>query len=433
MKKSDSDQHFLATASILRQPPSTFNVNNEHTESNTPPRRIRLPLIIIVFFSLVLPLSHPSQAAPVTQDENNQAQLRYQIQVLQQDLANKETSRSEAADVLKESESAISNIKRKLAKLAQKEDEIRNNLHQLKIRSKQVNLNISDTREHVGRLLYQQYVNGTQVQVKLLFNQQNVNQISQKLYYLQVISQERSKHIADLNAQLEELEILTDITLEKQQEIVVIQIEQSRQKEQLEQEKDQRNHLLAEIIDQIKAQQHQISKLKRDEERLATLANQINKLVTSKKTSPSLFNKKLPDASHQGQPFKSLKGQLNLPVLGELINRFGSHRSGKYIIWKGLFIRSPSGNEIKAIAAGQVVFSDWLRGFGNLIIIDHGDSYLSLYGYNETIYQQVGEIVRGGDTIATVGNSGGNLDYGLYFELRHKSTPFDPLTWIKVE
>ena len=163
------------------------------------------------------------------------------------------------------------------------------------------------------------------------------------------------------------------------------------------------------------------------------MTKEINELVTYQNSPRSLYNNKLPDASIQGRLFASLKGDLNLPVRGELVSRFGSPRSGKNITWKGLFIRSPNGKAVKAIASGRIVFADWFRGFGNLMIIDHGNSYMSLYGNNEAIYKQVGEVIRSGDTIATVGSSGGNLDSGLYFELRYKGKPFDPLSWVKIE
>ena len=101
-------------------------------------------------------------------------------------------------------------------------------------------------------------------------------------------------------------------------------------------------------------------------------------------------------------------------------------------MWKGLFIASPAGQDVKAIAAGRVVFADWLRGFGNLLIIDHGDGYMSLYGNNESLYKQVGDTARGGETIAAVGNSGGNMDSGLYFEIRHQGVAFDPLGWVSL-
>ncbi len=388
---------------------------------------------LVLFLILVLSALFPLHAATEPHNEDNLIKLRHRIQELQQNLTNKEIFKQEAADVLQKSESAISNIKRKLAQLAKEKKETNQKIKQLETRSKQVTLHIKKTQQKIGKLLYQQYLNGPQDNLKLLFNHQDSNHIARNLYYFQQLSNDRSKHIDKLQIQLEELEILTQIALKKQQEIFVIQAEQVKQKKQLKQENNQRNNLLLQITEQIKTQQQQVGKLKRDENRLSTLAKQINNLVTDKNIFTAKINNKLPDASNQGQPFTALKGQLNLPVRGELVNHFGSHRSGKNITWKGLFIRAPSGGNVKAIAAGQVVFSDWLRGFGNLMIIDHGSGYISLYGYNETIYQQVGEVVQGGDTIASVGNSGGNLDFGLYFELRHKSKPLDPLTWIKIE
>jgi len=113
------------------------------------------------------------------------------------------------------------------------------------------------------------------------------------------------------------------------------------------------------------------------------------------------------------------------------MNRFGAPREGGGLSWKGLFIRSAQGTAVKAIAAGQVVFADWLRGFGNLVIVDHGEGYMSLYSNNESLYKQVGERVQPGDAIATVGNSGGQPDTGLYFEMRHQSRPVNPLLWVK--
>ena len=122
---------------------------------------------------------------------------------------------------------------------------------------------------------------------------------------------------------------------------------------------------------------------------------------------------------------------MHLPVIGELINRFGTQREDSGALWKGLFIKAKTGQPVKAVASGHVVFADWLRGFGNLIIVSHDDSFMSLYGNNESLYKQVGDTVKAGDTIATVGNSGGNSEPGLYFELRYQSKPFDPLSWVR--
>ncbi|TFW18351.1 murein hydrolase activator EnvC family protein [Duganella callida] len=128
--------------------------------------------------------------------------------------------------------------------------------------------------------------------------------------------------------------------------------------------------------------------------------------------------------------FASLKGQLRAPVAGKVMAKFGTKR-GDGPSWKGVFIRAAEGTDIHAIAAGRVVFAEWLRGFGNLIIVDHGGQYMSIYGNNQSLLKRAGDIVKPGDAIASAGNSGGNEESGLYFELRHQGAPFDPSGWVK--
>ena len=136
------------------------------------------------------------------------------------------------------------------------------------------------------------------------------------------------------------------------------------------------------------------------------------------------------DDSFIGQAFQSLKGKLKLPTRGELQGRFGSPREDGGVTWRGLFIRADGGQAVKAVADGRVVFADWLRGFGNLLIVDHGGGYMSLYGNNESLLKQVGEKTLSGETVASVGSTGGALESGVYFELRHEGKPFDPMKWV---
>ena len=128
-----------------------------------------------------------------------------------------------------------------------------------------------------------------------------------------------------------------------------------------------------------------------------------------------------------------MKGQLRLPVRGELVGRYGAQRSEGTASAKGVFIRAPGGESVRAVATGRVVYVDWMRGFGNLLIVDHGDAYLSIYGNNESLLKQPGDAVTLGEAVATVGQSGGNEETGLYFELRHLGRPFDPLSWVKLK
>ena len=127
--------------------------------------------------------------------------------------------------------------------------------------------------------------------------------------------------------------------------------------------------------------------------------------------------------------FASMKGRMRAPVSGQLAAQFGAKRDGGPS-WKGVFIKAPEGAEVKAVAAGRVVFASWMRGFGNLIIVDHGSEYLSIYGSNQSLLRRVGDAVKGGDPIASAGNTGGGADSGLYFELRHRGAAFNPASWI---
>lgn len=127
--------------------------------------------------------------------------------------------------------------------------------------------------------------------------------------------------------------------------------------------------------------------------------------------------------------FAKLKGRLGAPVSGSIAARFGSRR-GDGPTWKGMFIKAPEGAEVRAVAPGRIVHAAWLRGWGNLIIIDHGGEYLSTYGNNSAMLKRVGDMVKAGEVIASAGNTGGNEESGLYFELRHRGRPFDPAGWV---
>ena len=179
----------------------------------------------------------------------------------------------------------------------------------------------------------------------------------------------------------------------------------------------------------------QIVKRKAEQERLAreeaARAAKPAKTPTQPTLAPKISTAE-PDESQSGSAFSSLKGKLRLPLRGEIVGRFGTARV-EGSTWKGVFIRAAAGQPVKAVASGRVVFADWMRGFGNLLIVDHGDAYLSIYGNNDSLLKQVGQSVKGGETVATVGNSGGNPESGLYFELRHQGQPIDPMKWASLK
>lgn len=360
--------------------------------------------------------------------------LRERIQTLQKELTDKEQIKQGITNTLQETEQAISRINHKLAQLAEQDRKANEDLGQLQSQHRKIEQEISSEQDHLAKLYTQYYLNNQKDHLQLILNQQDPNQIARNIYYYNQLSIARSNSINALLENQQKLAALTRVSFKKREEIVSIQTEYTAHHQKLIDEKNKHQAMLSQLSDQISQQQREINSLKNDEKRITDLVQEISKIVVRKDSgATAMVNSKLPSAATTRIPFISLKGQLNLPVLGKLIHRFGDQRSGNQITWKGLFIESSEGQDVKAIADGQIVFSDWFRGFGNLLIIDHGNSYMSLYGNNKMLHKQVGDIIHSGDTIATVGNSGSNPDSGLYFELRHKGKPFDPLTWVKIE
>jgi len=375
-------------------------------------------------------------AASATRAKEDLRELRGKIEALQKRLADAEESKTEATDALKVSERAISDAARSLHELEQQSREASQRLAGLRAASRENETTIRAQQSLLAKLLYQQYLGGRSEPLKLLLNRENPNQIARQIHYFGYISRARTDLIESLRGRLARLKDLAQEVEQQVTELAAIAAEQTTQKRRLEQEKRSRGQVLTKISRDIQKQKREIGTLRRDENRLSRLIEQLGKIISRtppRTPAPRLKNERLPDGTGDGTPFQALKGKLNLPVRGELANRFGSPRSDSGLMWKGLFIASKAGEEVRAIAAGRVVFADWLRGFGNLLIIDHGDSYMSLYGNNETLYKRVGDTLRGGETIATVGNTGGNADSGLYFEVRFQGKAFDPLTWVNIK
>lgn len=381
----------------------------------------RLPLL--VFCLITGSVAHASQQEEL---EN----LRLRISALQQDFEKTNESKSEAADALRESERTISTSNRKLNELAQQQNAASNALAQLQKQSRQLEKDMQDEQALLSKLLYQQYLGGKQEYLKLLLNNHDPNQVTRELQYYDYIARSRAAWLKTLRANLLKLQAVTVQARDKSQEIAALQKEELSQRHILEKDKRARLQTLDKIAKQLKQQRREMGRLQRNENRLSQLVDRLAKMLAQPRGKNQAHNEKLPDSTFDGKPFASLKGKLALPVKGDVTNRFGGTRPDSTVLWKGLFLRAAATQSVKSVAAGRVVFADWLRGFGNLLIVDHGNGYMSLYGNNEALFKQVGDTLRGGDTIASVGNSGGNEESGLYFELRHEGNPLDPMKWV---
>ncbi len=356
--------------------------------------------------------------------------LRQRISAMQRNMDKTTESKTTASDALRESERAISNVNRQIALLSEQQRIADHKLSELQSQQRQLSKNMTGQQVLLGRLLYQQYLGGQEEYAKLLLSNRDPNQVARDLEYFHYIARNRANWLNAMRANLQKIASLSNETQEQRATLKSLEAEQKAQQLDLKEKRQQRKQTLIKISQQLRGQRREILRLQQNENRLAQLVEKITQMLAQPKSTSIFSNNKLPDDRYDGKPFAQLKGKLAIPVKGDITNRFGAPRTDSTVLWKGIFVRAAEGQMVKTIAAGRVVFADWLRGFGNLLIVDHGKGYMSLYGNNETLYKQVGDELRGGDTIAAVGNSGGNEDTGLYFELRLESKPLDPLKWL---
>jgi septal ring factor EnvC (AmiA/AmiB activator) len=409
------------------------------------PRRLPRFTFHVSLFTAVLFLA-PAQAASVDTKKGELQDLKGRIEALRREMSAAEETKGYAADQLRETESAISTANRRLHELGAERAETRNQLADLEAQGQRLERQTGAQQNQLSRVLNRQFVGGDSDALKLLLSGHDPNQSARDKYFLTQLSRAKADLIQQLRAVAEEKKRLADAARERQAQLAEIERQQQDGRGRLLETKKQRLTTLAAIGDRLKAQRKEIATLKRDEQRLAKLIEGLARIAATRKTAPKVARGSEPGASggsargkaqklkshdpgNVGGAFAALRGQLRLPVKGTIAGRFGSPRAEGGASWKGIFIRAAEGAEVRAVAAGAVVFSDWLRGFGNLLIIDHGDDFLSVYGNNESLLATVGANVRSGEAVATVGNSGGNPDSGLYFELRHRGQAFDPLKW----
>lgn len=402
----------------------------------------------LLLILLVLGLTGSHSGAAWADKKSELESLRERLQKLQEEYRAAKESRVEAVDALRQSERAISETVSSLRKLEASQKMAQGELKTVSEESAQTRNRIQERQKLLGDMLKQAYMRGGGDAMKLLLNGQNPSQSARDLHYLSFLTREQAKLIEALRGDLSRLADLKQSALEKDRALAKIRKSQLQQRETLLKERNNRQAVLAKLAGQINAQRKEIATLKRNEQRLsdllARLARQASKPKPAQKNTrrpladkpndvskPVGVNEQVPEFRADGTPFSRLRGALRLPVRGELMNRFGTPREGGGLTWKGLFIRADQGAEVRAVAQGSIAFSDWLRGFGNLIIVDHGEGFMSLYSNNESLYKQTGERVKAGEAIASVGNSGGQESSGVYFELRHQSRPVDPMAWIK--
>jgi septal ring factor EnvC (AmiA/AmiB activator) len=413
---------------------------------------LRTPVACLIGLALLFSLNTDAHAEKKSEAAPQSLSLvQEKLAKLKQALTQSQEARKDAADALKDSEVAISVANKKLYEINQKQQAHKAMLAKLAAESLATSQALSSQQQQLSNQLYQQYLHGRQSYVQMVLQNERPSAMARDVHYFSYIAKARAELINKMQGNLNHLHKLNEETTSTLEKVAELKQKQIDERLELQSQKQVKSKIVRSLSQQIAMQRGEIKKLSRDEKRLSQLVERLaratppsgkkqkNKRIANpdngetnkaaQDAPPALANNTEPSfEGHSGQ-FSSLRGKLRLPVRGEVSNRFGSSRADSGILWKGLFIKANEGAEVKSVASGRVVFADWLRGFGNLIILDHGDGYMSLYGNNQAVLRQVGDTVKAGDAIASVGNSGGNEANGLYYELRRQSRPFDPLSW----
>jgi septal ring factor EnvC (AmiA/AmiB activator) len=387
-----------------------------------PPR----PFCIVLLAALAAAGSVTAQAPR----EDELRELRTRIDRLQQELAASEGARTEAADELRESETAISEANRRLAELALERERVRGEAARIAADSARLRADLDRRQATLGQVLYARYTQGERSLPRTLLSGDDPHAIGRRLVYESHLARAQGDLIGRARDDLARLAALQAAAREQAAALASVEARARAERDTLRAKAAERREVLARIGDRARKARTDLATAQRNEARLARLVEELARAVRP----PPRQGAARPDPG-AGTPaigaFGGLKGRLRAPVQGELSARFGAQMQAASPSPKGVFFRAPEGGGVRAVAGGRVVFADWMRGYGNLLIVDHGDDYLSIYGNNEAVLKRVGDAVHAGDVVATVGASGGNESAGLYFELRHQGKAFDPVPWMQ--
>ena len=261
------------------------------------------------------------------------------------------------------------------------------------------------------------YKLGNEESIKLLLNQEDPETISRTLKYYDYFLRARTAKLDHYRETLLSLKQVETSILDRQIQLSTNRLSLKRQQEQLAQQLQQRLQVLSQLNKKISNSKQQLNKLNTERSKLESVLKSLEQGI-AKLSLPST-----------DEPFKVRKGMLPWPVSGRLSKYFGSTRTAN-IRWNGWLLKANEGTPVHAIHYGRIIFSDYLRGHGLLTIIDHGDGYMSLYAHNQVLLKETGEWVLPNETIAKVGNTGGQKDHALYFEIRHNGKPTNPKRWL---
>jgi septal ring factor EnvC (AmiA/AmiB activator) len=356
---------------------------------------------------------------------NNSAKTNQQLSDIQQainqqkqNLSNTNVKISDLEQQLKTDDLAIGKIAKSLSNTTSELTATENKLAELSAEKKQLELAKKQQEEILAKQLRAAYSTGHHDYIKLILNQEKPSNVQRTITHYQYLNTARIKEIEAFKSTITQLNDVTQQYQQQAEQLTQLTQTQSQQKQILELSKIKQKQTLKALNKKALTEQQKLAKLEREESALVSLLKRMAADAAKAKQAENLVG------------LSKLKRKLSWPVKGRINHSFGSSKQG-YLKWKGVFLSAPIGREVKTIHNGTVLFSDWLKGYGLVTVVDHGDGYMSLYGHNQALLKSVGDRVEAGEPIALVGQSGGQANSGLYFEIRHTGIAVNPKLWCK--
>lgn len=375
-----------------------------------------LSAIIIVCAAIVV------DTAPAWAQDNASPkqlkELRHRIQRMQAQYDRDLKKRDALSHTVQQQDKRIAELTRQDQQLKIEEEAAKQKL--LKVEQQQAAMAAEQSTQlnwlkKTAQALYQQ---GREPTLKLLLSQQEPDQVSRLLRYHDYFQQARQHRLEELKEELKALLAVAKEVRDARQHYQQQQTAVQRQQQQIQAAQQERKQALAKLNNSINDQASRLTRMRQDAERLDKLLQDMQKNIADVPANPS------------GAPFAQLQGKLPWPAQGKIKARYNSTREGN-IRWSGVLLDVPDGTPVKAIHAGRVTYVDWVRGYGLITIVDHGNSYLSLYGHSQTLLKEVGDWVQPGEVIALAGNSGSADRSGVYLEIRKNGQPLNPSNWCR--
>jgi len=380
----------------------------------------RLSRLLLPALIAGLVLAPQLLAADRSAKEKQLKSVLVKIEKLKQAIDVKEDSKSQYIKQLKSIERKIGKVNQKIRATGKEIKGKKSELGALRKTRLKHQRQLSQENDYLAEQVYTAFTLGREEKVKLLFSQQDPETLQRNLVYYQYFSNARVDLINGVQANIDKIIGTEQLIQQARQDLEKNQQALNQQKKELDQDLGKRKSIISSLDKQLKKEGGNLSRLEDEATQLQNLINSIQEIFVD-----------APEDEISERAFAELKGKLAWPVKGKLKKLFGRNKPLSNLRWQGVILEAPNGSRVQAISHGRVAFADWLRGLGNLIIIDHGNSYLSLYGHNESLFKSAGEWVEAGDVISSIGSSGGQKKPGLYFEIRKKGKPQNPTGWCK--